>query len=381
MSEANKIDYTGVITAARRGDEDAYEFLYNDSVRKCRAICMKYFDPATDEGRRKTDDAVREVYVRMYDRLKTLSDPKDFPILGRALTREVCLKKRKLESVQLETEAYIDVANGEKPEETPLVTADECRQEVRGEAMLKSETIGTLVLAVLHQMTPAQRLAIVRWNENDAAAMKDPDVLREAFICAEKSVMELESATGIRAKDYARSRLAFFNWLLDLYGRFYEASTKDWNGAAEPAYALTLSGDVPTVLEETEQSVSFRSIWSEIRQQFYITNTIQLPSVLKSIRDDGEEDLGGDRFEGYLDEEDAETDEAASVGSPEKKPAAKKGFLGTWWGRLLVGLVIIILVLAAVIATAGQHTSHALTPAFMQFADFALEQACGFNIS
>ena len=39
------------------------------------------------------------------------------------------------------------------------------------------------------------------------------------------------------------------------------------------------------------------------------------------------------------------------------------------------------LVLAAVIATAGQHTSHALTPAFMQFADFALEQACGFNIS
>ena len=59
----------------------------------------------------------------------------------------------------------------------------------------------------------------------------------------------------------------------------------------------------------------------------------------------------------------------------------KKGFLGTWWGRLLVGLVIIILVLAAVIATAGQHTSHALTPAFMQFADFALEQACGFNIS
>ena len=37
MSEANKIDYTGVITAARRGDEDAYEFLYNDSVRKCLA--------------------------------------------------------------------------------------------------------------------------------------------------------------------------------------------------------------------------------------------------------------------------------------------------------------------------------------------------------
>ena len=381
MSEANKIDYTGVITAARKGDEDAYEFLYNDSVQKCRAICMKYFDPATEEGRRKTDEAVREVYVRMYDRIKTLSDPKDFPILGRALTREVCLKKRKLESVQLETEAYIGVADAEAPEKTPLVTADECREEVRREGMLESETIGTFVLSVLHQMTAAQRLAIVRWNENDPAAMKDPDVLRDAFICAEKSVMDLESATGIRARDYAKSRLAFFNWLLDLYNRFYTASGRDWSSAVEPAYALALSGDAPSLPEETEQSVSFASIWSEIRQQFYITNTIRLPSVLKAIGEDGEEDLSGNGLGGYLEEEEPAGDDASSAAGPVARPTPKKGFLGTWWGRLIVSLLLIVLVLAAVIATAGQHTSHALVPAFMQFADFALEQACGFNIS
>ncbi|MEE1300135.1 MAG: hypothetical protein UHI93_06270, partial [Acutalibacteraceae bacterium] len=219
MSEANKIDYTGAINAARKGDEDAYEFLFNQSIRKCRAICMKYFDPATPEGRRKTDEAVREVYVRMYDRIKTLSDPGDFPVLGRALTREVCLKKRRLESVQLESEAYIGVADAQPAETQPLVTADECREEVFGDVMLDSETIGTLVLAVLHEMTPAQRLAIVRWNENDPEAMRDESVLREAFICAEKTVMDLEPAAGIRAKDYAKSRLAFFNWLLDLYNR------------------------------------------------------------------------------------------------------------------------------------------------------------------
>ena len=381
MSEANKIDYTGVITAARKGDEDAYEFLYNDSVQKCRAICMKYFDPATEEGRRKTDEAVREVYVRMYDRIKTLSDPKDFPILGRALTREVCLKKRKLESVQLETEAYIGVADAEAPEKTPLVTADECREEVRREGMLESETIGTFVLSVLHQMTAAQRLAIVRWNENDPAAMKDPDVLRDAFICAEKSVMDLESATGIRARDYAKSRLAFFNWLLDLYNRFYTASGRDWSSAVEPAYALALSGDAPSLPEETEQSVSFASIWSEIRQQFYITNTIRLPSVLKAIGEDGEEDLSGNGLGGYLEEEEPAGDDASSAAGPVARPTPKKGFLGTWWGRLIVSLLLIVLVLAAVIATAGQHTSHALVPAFMQFADFANEQAFGFNIS
>ena len=376
MSEANKIDYTGAINAARKGDEDAYEFLFNQSIRKCRAICMKYFDPATPEGRRKTDEAVREVYVRMYDRIKTLSDPGDFPVLGRALTREVCLKKRKLESVQLETEAYIGVADARPAAAQPLVTADECREEVFGDVMLDSETIGTLVLSVLHEMTPAQRLAIVRWNENDPEAMRDESVLREAFICAEKTVMELESSAGVRAKDYAKSRLAFFNWLLDLYNRFYEASTTDWNGAAEPAYSLAGPGDVPA---EAEDTVSFGSIWSEIRQQFYITNTIQLPKGVTALGDGGEESLPGDVLRGYLEEE-AEDSEAVPE-TPVKKPAAKRGFLSTWWGRLLVGLLLIVLVLGAVIVTAGQHTSHAMTPLFMQCADFAFEQACGFNIS
>jgi DNA-directed RNA polymerase specialized sigma24 family protein len=376
MSEANKIDYTGAINAARKGDEDAYEFLFNQSIRKCRAICMKYFDPATPEGRRKTDEAVREVYVRMYDRIKTLSDPGDFPVLGRALTREVCLKKRKLESVQLETEAYIGVADARPAAAQPLVTADECREEVFGDVMLDSETIGTLVLAVLHEMTPAQRLAIVRWNENDPEAMRDESVLREAFICAEKTVMELEPSAGVRAKDYAKSRLAFFNWLLDLYNRFYEASTTDWNGAAEPAYSLAGPGDVPA---EAEDTVSFGSIWSEIRQQFYITNTIQLPKGVTALGDGGEESLPGDVLRGYLEEE-AEDSEAVPE-TPVKKPAAKRGFLSTWWGRLLVGLLLIVLVLGAVIVTAGQHTSHAMTPLFMQCADFAFEQACGFNIS
>ena len=376
MSEANKIDYTGAINAARKGDEDAYEFLFNQSIRKCRAICMKYFDPATPEGRRKTDEAVREVYVRMYDRIKTLSDPGDFPVLGRALTREVCLKKRKLESVQLETEASIGVADARPAAAQPLVTADECREEVFGDVMLDCETIGTLVLSVLHEMTPAQRLAIVRWNENDPEAMRDESVLREAFICAEKTVMELESSAGVRAKDYAKSRLAFFNWLLDLYNRFYEASTTDWNGAAEPAYSLEGPGDVPA---EAEDTVSFGSIWSEIRQQFYITNTIQLPKGVTALGDGGEESLPGDVLRGYLEEE-AEDSEAVPE-TPVKKPAAKRGFLSTWWGRLLVGLLLIVLVLGAVIVTAGQHTSHAMTPLFMQCADFAFEQACGFNIS
>ncbi|MBQ8063328.1 MAG: hypothetical protein IJ720_01055 [Clostridia bacterium] len=366
MDNANKINFTDAVLAARKGDEDAYEFLYNQSVQKVRALSMKYFDPSTKAGRRKTDDVVREVFLRGYDRIKTLSDPEDYPLLGKSITRDVCLQKAKNETVQLETESYIGTGAEptEESVEPPLVSAKECREEVRGENMMSSETIGTLVLAVLHRLTPSQRLALVRWNENDAAAMKLPEVLRGAFIAVEKAVMDLEGEYDIRARDFAKSRLAFFNWLLDLYNRHYEASTKDWNGALEPGYARQLSGSVPEEEEEEPAAPTFGTVWEEIRAQFYLQNTAELP------------DLADFEYNAYLDGEEEETGESPAPSAPNKR----RGFLGSWWGRLLLGLLIIVVVLASVVATAGQHTSHALS-ASVQIADLAVEQVCGFNIS
>lgn len=363
MSEDNKINFTDSVVAARKGDEDAYEFLYNQSVQKARALAMKYFDPATKAGRQKTDDVVREVFLRGYDRIKTLSDPEDYPLLGRSISREVCLQKAKDDTVQLQAESYIGTGAAPAEELPDLVTAKECRAEVRGENMMSTETIGTLVLGVLHRLTASQRLALVRWNENDKAAMKKPDVLRDAFIAVEKAVMDLEEAYDIRAKDFAKSRLAFFNWLLDLYNKHYEASTKDWNGALEPAYALSLSEGEPEESGEEETSPTFDTIWEEIRAQFYLRNTSELP------------DLSDFEYNAYLDGDGEETVEVAAPA-----PKQKRGFLGTFWGRLLLGLLIIVVVLAIVVATAGQHTSHAFALS-VQIADFAAEQACGFNIS
>lgn len=365
MSEENKINFTDAVVAARKGDEDAYEFLYNQSVQKARAISMKYFDPATKAGRQKTDEAVREAFLLGYDRIKTLSDPEDYPLLGRSISREVCLRKALEDTVQLQPESYIETGTKDMEEDLPaLVTAKECRAEVRGENMMSLETLGTLVLGVLHRLSSVQRLAVVRWNENDGAVMKTPEVLREAFIAVEKAVMDLEQEYDIRAKDFAHSRLAFFNWLLDLYNRHYEASTKDWNGALEPAYALSLSGDVPEAVDEETPAPSFETIWEDIRARFYIQNTTELP------------DLKVFQYAAYVDS-DGEEDETGTD-TPVAKP--KRGFLGTFWGRLLAGLLITLIVLGAVVAMAGQHTSHALS-ASVQIADSFAEQVCVFNIS
>ncbi len=50
-------------------------------------------------------------------------------------------------------------------------------------------------------------------------------------------------------------------------------------------------------------------------------------------------------------------------------------------GRVVLGLIIAALVLAAVVATAGQHTSFAAggSKLFVESADFIFEQAFVFN--
>lgn len=380
MSEENRINYTDVLTAVRKGDEEAYEFLYNDSVRTCRARCMKYFDPATEAGRRKTDLAVRDIYVNLYDGIHRLSDPEDFPLLARRETRMVCERMLEEDTVLLPAEEYIDVSGaGDAPSDEPeLVTADACRTEVKEHAMMSEESILALVQAVLHRLTPAQRLSLILWNGNDDRAFRDPGTLREAFIKVEQSVMELEQLHELRAKDFALSRLAFFNWLLDLYDRFCKSSTKDWNGAEEPALALALDPDAElSEVASLDAETSFRDIWDDIRSAFYIRNTMELPGGLKDLLAAEEAASTDDDFTVYLDREEHEE----SAYRPEEtvsKP--KRGPLSRWWVRLLVGLLIILLVLAAVIATAGQHTSHAMVPGavpaegvnmlFMHFADF-----------
>lgn len=428
MSDLQKIDYTGPVNNALKGDAEAYELLFNESIGKCRAICMKYFDPATAAGRRKADEAVREIYVNLYDRLKSLYDPADFLILLCAVSREVCVRLAIDGTVQLSSEAYIGTASAGE-EKILLPTAEDARAGVRPHAQLSTESIGVLTLSILHALTPEERLAVLRWHEGDPEVMKRPDTLRGAFRRAERALRKLEPAVKIQTTDFASTPLSFLNWLLDLYDRRYEASTKSWYGALEPGYALTLTGDAPPKLRNT---VSFRSVWSGVREAFYLANseapketrkrrrcpartgeTTPLgqpartaepvrtagrglaaepaqPTMPLSLHSDGGLDpqpsLDGD--DAYLDEEpqasptdanrlgsgrapSAGTDEQDSFTNPAPKASAtKRGFLSTTSGKFLVCFLIAFAILTVVVVTAGQHTSYALVrPAMPPYSD------------
>ncbi len=357
MIEGNEIDYTGALTAAKNGDEEAYEMLYNATVKQSRAFCMKLFDPATSAGRRKTDGVVLDTYLRVHERLSNLSDPADFPILCRSVAKECCIKKVLNENVQLETERYIHLAGG-MAEEHNLVTADEIRDKVRGKAMPHAETVGPIVFATLHGMTPMERLAIVAWNEGDSNVMNYPETLRSAFAHVENSIIALEPVVGVRYSDFTNSPLAFFNRVLDLYNRFYEASSKGWERAKEPAYALALTGGDPGAMYD---SVSFHAIWEELRGQFYLSNTGKL-----------------DPLDAYLEKDETAPSRKATA---KKKKSPGRKFLSSNLGRILMIVVLVVLVLLVVVATSSQHTSYAATPTFMQIADSIFEQLPQFNIS
>ena len=382
MTKPETIRYTDVINGARKGDEDAFELLYNDSVRRCRALCMRPFDPATAAGRQSIDEAVGEIFVRLYDRIRRLADPEDYPILEKAVVREVCQKRLPKKTLKLASEPYLSVGTeGDAPvADIPLVSAEECRTEVFNETSPEPETLGKVVLSTLHTMEPAERYVLLRWNANDETALEEGAALRSAFVKAEKAVMELEKLLSFRARDFAKSRLSFFNWMLDLYNRFYETETVGWDGAPEPGYAVLLDGEdaVPEGRLTTGASpASFPIIWNAIRQNFYLQNTMELPGGMEALAKAARAEAGDD-YTVYLDGEgEEETDDEPPVNAPRPK----KPFFRTMAGRVLLGLLLIGLVLAAVVATAGQHTSFAQTEIKLsvQSADFDFTDPPGFN--
>ena len=317
MQDNKQIDYAATVAAARGGDEDSYECLYNATAGTVRAVCRKYMEPSEDGAEAFGAAAIKETYLRLYDRLPFVSDPDAFPALAVEEAREVCRKGLSNRTVTLSAEEYIDVgAPGAEDAPEPLVSADECRTEVRENVMLDGETIEDLALTLLRRLTKAERYTLLRWNEGDSIAPEEEPTLRSAFIRTEQEVMALEEERSLRALDFARSRLSFFNWVLDLYDRFVE-------GSSEPDL--------------------FPEIWETIRREFYLKNTTELP-----VSEMQEE------YAKYLDDE---TGEEPGAALPKKKK--KGGFLSTWWGRGLLGLLLIVLVLLGVIVTAGQHTSHA----------------------
>ena len=436
MTDENKLDYSGTIAAARKGDENSFEFLYNMTILKYRAICMKYFDPATAEGRDETDAAIQDIYIRLYEGLKTLGDGSDFLAFGASVAERVCRRRAASKLVkeepgartlQLEDEPYIAVETGRNGKVvaaaasgTMLSTAAECRLEMKADVGFGNEAIGASVLSVLHMLTPAQRLELLLWNADYGAGAiarevnRPADVviadLRTTFAAVEKYVMDMEKEQGLDVTKYAKYRLSYFNWLLDRYNRFYEAGSRLWEEAPEVLYALALTpeGSFPKTVEEPEPEAGetvaakdlfgkqsepafqdalkralsddsmlvnpgskpmafegiepdpkvspaeFDEVWRAIRKRFYLRND---PVAIGHREKDPLEDdeLAGlsDNFHEYLGVEGADTVE-------EEPGSGRKHFLGTWWGKLLLGILIIVVVLAGVVAVAGQHTSHAL---------------------
>lgn len=382
MTNPDKISYTDAINGARKGDEDSFEFLYNDSIRRIRARCMRPFDPATAAGRQSIDEAVGEIFVRLYDRIRKLADPEDYPILENAVVREVCKKRLPKKTLKLASEPYLSVGTeGDAPvRDIPLVSAEECRAEVFTETSPEPETLGKVVLSTLHTMEPAERYVLLRWNANDETAMEEGDALRRAFVKAEKAVMEHEELLSFRARDFAKSRLAFFNWMLDLYNRYYETETAGWDGAPEPGYAVLLDGEgaAPSGRMTTGASpASFPIIWNAIRQNFYLQNTMELPGGMEALAKAARAETGDD-YTVYLD---GDGEEGPDDELPVNEPRTKKPFFRTMAGRIVLGLILIALVLAGVIATAGQHTSFAQTEIKLsvQSADFDFSEPAGFN--
>lgn len=71
---ADKINYAKTVRAARKGNLDAYQALYDSTINDVAAICRKLLNSSTDP-----DSVIVDTYITLFQTLDTMKNPKYFP--------------------------------------------------------------------------------------------------------------------------------------------------------------------------------------------------------------------------------------------------------------------------------------------------------------
>lgn len=80
----NRIDFTDSVLAARNGEVQAFEFLYNQSVQFFKAKLIPY-----SRNEQDAEDLLQECYIKIFSSLDQLKEPKAFLGWG----AQICVRK------------------------------------------------------------------------------------------------------------------------------------------------------------------------------------------------------------------------------------------------------------------------------------------------
>ena len=284
MAEKTRTNITALVKAAGTGNKDALASLYKETSPALRAVCARYFQHDYD-----IDDAVREVYVRIFRELPALDAPKQFAVWSRDIARDVCLNRIRSRNLisdkQTEAPTYTDLAAAASDTRT---AADyrSTHPVKNGRAGSKAGTSALILTTCLAPLTDVQRSCLLLWadgyDEKTAAqrlglpVVTVENTLGFARQKLTSSIRKLESDHKIRLN--GMDPLSYFLELLDQAG----AGGVSGAGSHEP------SASDPAVLTSVMEELAAADAAAEAASSQAVEEWQLPPSALRAATSLGE---------------------------------------------------------------------------------------------
>lgn len=233
----NRIDFTDSVLAARNGEVQAFEFLYNQSVQFFKAKLIPY-----SRNEQDAEDLLQECYIKIFSSLDQLKEPKAFLGWG----AQICVRKG-IDAVRARNkkeehlkEEFHPMVSEEDVQGMDAMSAAQYREQADPQEKLDAEETRRLLNEMIGDLPEMQKVCILLWQDNYSTAeiAETLDIpagtVKSNITYAKKKIREkvlLLEKQGTRL--YSLAPLPFFLWVMRLYTQEYLA--------AKPALASAAS--------------------------------------------------------------------------------------------------------------------------------------------
>lgn len=257
----NRIDFTDSVLAARNGEVQAFEFLYNQSVQFFKAKLIPY-----SRNEQDAEDLLQECYIKIFSSLDQLKEPKAFLGWG----AQICVRKG-IDAVRTRNkkeehlkEEFHPMASEEDVQGMDAMSAAQYREQADPQEKLDAEETRRLLNEMIGDLPEMQKVCILLWQDNYSTAeiAETLDIpagtVKSNITYAKKKIREkvlLLEKQGTRL--YSLAPLPFFLWVMRLYTQEYLAAKPALASAASFRYIL---GNLPDGLIHAASNAAANAI-------------------------------------------------------------------------------------------------------------------------
>ncbi|MCD8363448.1 MAG: sigma-70 family RNA polymerase sigma factor [Lachnospiraceae bacterium] len=218
----SNIDFTYSVEAARRGETDAFEFLYNQSVQVFRASLYPMLKNEYD-----IEDVLQEAYIAIFKNLERLEDPKAFIGWGKTICRNVALHHiRTAQRHWGQDDFRPPISDDEYEGMDTLSVADERGDYADPQVQMDAAETKRLLDEMIGDLPEMQRLCIVLWQEGlttaeiaERLAIPKGTVNSNVNYAKKKIKDKVLLLEKQGTKLYGLAPIPFFLWIMRQFGQ------------------------------------------------------------------------------------------------------------------------------------------------------------------